>query len=365
VLLVLSLAACSSGHNGDAIAGSSTGARVDANLVPAAFLSYSGDGNSLVEWDSNGQQLRTVALDSTNDVSLSPDGTRLLVTPQGGDARILDVRGKELVRGVMTGTIWADDSRRLCGVQVKMHPPAKPSMAPIRATFRFLVIDPGRGTRVVPGQFDGFVGGPPGNDGPYFERCNVSEGSAFVDALPGRSQGRAEINLNTGRVTTPRWLRVAHAEDADTMGYSGDGHYAAEEVPGRGARIATQILDTSTGDAVAQIRGEPQGLSWSGHILLLYLPAFGGQLRLINWQTGAILWRGPLPKPHHPRGQPIYAQFSTVGNTDDLALFLSGTPLDSVNQVSHLYLFAGSKQTSIAAEARSTVSETELFRAGW
>jgi hypothetical protein len=306
-----------------------------------------------------------VPFDPTSNVSLSPDGTRLLADTSYDEHQVLDLRGKVLTRDVHAeDAVWADDSRHLCAVQTQI---LKPSLGPQPARFRFMVIDPGHGTRIVPRSFTGTVagrgmtegGGPPG-----ILHCSVSEDTAFVGGLPYQPLVPGAMDLKTGNVTTPRWVRVAHAEKAETAAVSGNGRYTAEAVSAD-RRSATQILDTTTGTAVAQIRGEPQALSWNGHVVLLYLPGFGGQLRLVNWQTGATLWRGPMPKPHKPYALRVLEDWRTaqIRNSDDIALFVSKFPLDSVHQVMRLSLMAGSKATPLDNQARWI--GTDRFGASW
>jgi hypothetical protein len=359
--VVVSLAACSGGGGRDNLAGTSTGAHANDSVVPAAFLSAAPDGNTLVEWSSNGQQLRTVRFNMLgNNVSLSPDGKRLLVVADD-DNRVLDSRGKDLVHGVKSDNlVWADDSRHLCGVRTQVHPlPNNPGgMAPDPATFRFVVIDPGRGTRFVPGKFEGTVGGSlEGNYGPEFLRCSVSEGTALVEALPGALRGPVEINLKTGRVTTPRW---EHKYFLNFIAISGDGRYALESIADRWP--TAEVVDTATGARVATIHGGAMGMSWSGHVVLVFLPKSNGQLALINWQTRITVWRGPR---YNGVPNQIDSRTAAVRHNDDLGLFLSPLPGDSKHRLMSLSFIANTKKTRLAAEARWVGTDRTRFGASW
>jgi hypothetical protein len=327
------VAGCSSGGGNHGDAGSSTGAHADTSTAPVAFLSIpvgSSDG-TLVEWGANGQRVRTVRLNAPtpNDASLSPDGTRLLVSTDDTHSEITDVRGKVLVHGLKHGVVWAADSRHLCALQPHATKPTGERMGSPYYTgpADLLVVDPGHGERVV-GQF-GVEGA---ERGPQIVRCDVAEGNALlIDSGLMGSGFVSELHFNTGKVTKPPWTRIGRRSQ-QFIGLSGDGKYA--QLVYVHPSVEGRIVDTTTGKTVTVLPGQPRGLSWNGHVALQDSP--GEQLRAIDWRTRTTLWRS---RAH--RGVP-QAAIAEVPNSDALALFVPG-----YERLQQLYLVAGTNTTML------------------
>ncbi|MCU1464302.1 MAG: hypothetical protein JWM72_230 [Actinomycetia bacterium] len=284
-------------------------------LPPAGFLSAppSGDRHTLVEWGWDGRRLRTVHLSATVDccttVVLSPDGTRLLVT---GDGEVLDLQGHLIAKGVDVDGVWADDSRHLCSLRPHTSGAGMPD-----GPADLLLVDPGSPSRVV-AQVPGY--GP--HTAPSILRCSIRDDEAIVaENTLATNLTITVVRLSTGVTSVPSWAPTNGAV-GELVSVSGDGHYALELLRGSGPR--GQVLDTRTGAVMAQVSGQPEDLSWDGHVVLETIyPSL--QRQAVDWRTNAIAWRSAAQNPTCPCPLASYA-FRARSNTDDLALAVTNEP---------------------------------------
>ena len=327
VVLVIVAAACSGGGVIDAPAPSSTLAAharpAPVQIPPAAgFLSVkSGQAvHALSVWSWNGRRVATVHTKAVAQCcgvdSLSPDGTRLLVSDSGPGAtphaQVLDLHGRALagVTGLVNAT-WADDSRHLCDLrphQLHQNFPEGPA--------DLVLVDPGHGERVV-AQVPGY--GP--HQGPAVLRCSVTGDDAVVaDNVMGMNTSVTDVRLSTGRTSTPKWVRPP--DTTDVVAVSGNGRYALED-GANATGVDSVIVDTRSGATVAHVDGQPEGISWNGHLVVALNQ--GSVLVVVDWRTRTDRWQSAPPPGSGPVASPSAAVSARPGS-DDLALAVSEDP---------------------------------------
>ena len=289
----------------------------DSSVPAAGFLSAppSGDGHTLIDWRWDGRELRTVHLNTTIDCCstpvLSPDGTRLLAY-NNGDGEILDLQGNLIAQGPGIGGTWADDSRHLCSLQPHRHGGGIPE-----GPADLLLIDPGHSTRVV-AQVPGY--GP--HTGPSILRCSVQDDEAVVaENTLAMNTAITSVRLSTGVKTMPRWTPASLAV-GEIVAVSGDGHYALEQPAVSGPKA--QVVDTATGAVAATLAGQPEDISWDGHLVFVLLAA-SGQLEAVDWRSHAVVWRSASQNPSCPCPTASFVLRGRPG-TDDLALAVTNQP---------------------------------------
>jgi hypothetical protein len=104
------------------------------------------------------------------------------------------------------------------------------------------------------------------------------------------------VQLSTGRVV---WTRPSSGE----IRSSRDGQYIAEIVTG-GTGTATTTIYGPTGAVLGHVAGRIEAFSWDGS-LAVQMATYGGQVSVINWRNGTVVWTGPsdggyvdaLPEP--------------------------------------------------------------------
>jgi hypothetical protein len=132
--------------------------------------------------------------------------------------------------------------------------------------------------------------------------------------------GITAVRITTGVKSTPRWT-PANAEVGEIVAVSGDGRYALEQL--RGSGLGGQVLDTRTGAAVAQVSGQPEDLSWDGHVALATTESL--RVQAVDWRTNKIVWRSAAQNPTCPCPAASYA-LRARPETDDLALAVTNQP---------------------------------------
>ena len=328
-LLVLAAAACSASKPSTPAA-PAPGA--SPSLAAVGFISAPAgrDRHTVVEWGWDGRRIRTVrtdgVVDCCNTVTLSPDGTRLLVPgdPSGGE--VLDVEGHVLAR-TSDGGQWADDSRHLCALR-----PHGPTHGLPDGPADLVLVDPGHGERVVASVL-GY--GP--HAAPALLRCSVRDDEALVveNQMAMNTSIRA-VRLSTGAVTTPSWA-PASVDDGEVVAVSGNGRDALLQVSSSGAR--GEVVDTTTGAVLARTQGQPGDLSWDGHVVLeTVFPDL--RLRAVDWRTHSTRWISRPPPAGGPWPDASYALVARTG-TDDVALAVTNQPREPYGEAELWILRAG------------------------
>ena len=312
-----------------------------SSVPPAGFVSAppSNDARTLTEWGWDGRELRTLRFESTVDCCspplLSPDGTRLLVF-DNGTSEILDVQGSLIARVPGVDGMWADDSRHLCSLQPHQHGAGIPE-----GPADLVLIDPGHSTRVV-AEVSGY--GP--HSGPSVLRCSVRDDEAIVaENTLAMNVAITSVRLSNGVKTTPRW--VPSIDSGEIVSVSGDGRYALEESTVGGPEA--HVVDTTTGDAAETLAGQPEDLSWDGHLVFLLIAATGQQ-EAIDWPSRATVWRSALPNPNCPCPTADYALRTRPG-TDDVALAVTNQP-GQPNQQAALWRITNNRPALVARAVR-------------
>ncbi|HEX4490481.1 MAG TPA: hypothetical protein VH914_04660 [Acidimicrobiia bacterium] len=288
-----------------------TAAPAPARPPVAGFLTlpFPNDKHTIDVWNWAGQHIATVhpqgIADCCTTVFLSPDGTRILVLGVSDSAmkqgQILDLRGRVLAQGDFEG-VWADDSRHLCDMQ-----PHAGTHGLYNGKTHLVLFDPGHGSRTVAAV--GFAGS---HGGPEILGCSVTSENAFVMnvEMAFLTGPVIQVRLTTGHTSTAAWSPANG--DARPVALSGSGRYALEF----GAGPAGQVVDTTTGRTVATVAGQPQSVSWDGHLVVSTLET--GDLVVTDWRTHRVVWRSG----HHTGAPEMFADAAVRvrPHSDDLAV---------------------------------------------
>jgi hypothetical protein len=323
LVLTVSLGACSSRRSAthpDATNGATNGAT--AALKSVGFLSVAlNDRRVVEEWDWKGHRVRTIRMSdpvTIGALSLSPDGSRLLVLRDGGGGEIRDLVGNVITRDSDIDGQWADDSKHLCRIRV-------PSRAhrDVFGLVDLMLVDPGRGQRVV-----AQVSGDGPETGVRILRCSVNDDEAIIaKTIIGRSIEVHAVRLSTGTITTPDWAHLG-GRVPEIVAVSGNGRYAIETRIS--SRAHGQVVDTATGKVVSETQGTPNQISWDGH-LVLERDDETEQLRATDWRTHRTRWISTAPPPHGPWPAQGCLCVSRP-NSDDFALAVSHQPRQPYEQ---------------------------------
>ncbi len=226
----------------------------------AGFISAPVGGGHLVTlWAWDGQTLRTIHTDQVADccttVSLSPDGSRLLLLG-GQGAEVLDDRGRLLGHLANFPGVWADDSRHFC-VMVNLSADSTGESGLGQLEVEDLA---GRFRKIAQ------VGAYNPHGGPGVARCSVDDHQAVVlTTFTVDVTDAAVVSLDDGQITKPRWTT------GEPIMVSADGRYITDYVQGGHGWV---VADATTGQTVAPLPGQPRGISWEGHVVITTVGEF-------------------------------------------------------------------------------------------
>jgi hypothetical protein len=258
----------------------------------------------------------------------SPDGSLFLIP----DVGITDTNGNLIQKfaGVNKGgPVWADDNRHIC----EMHD-ANGAIPQGNGEAGWLWVRAvGDSPRRV-AQFGTFGG----QGAPAVLACSFSTGRALLQQSGPMSINSVQvIDLNTGRVLFRQQYPIG---EVGSILASHDGRFLAEEafhIDGP-AQVSdgTRIRRLSDGVVVARFDQESAvGFSWDAPTIMLQ-PGFGKpgtQFRLVNWQTGKVLWTQPVPSPLAPQTYPFILAMPEPGGTRllvGIGTFMSTGKIDAV-----------------------------------
>jgi hypothetical protein len=253
----------------------------------------------------------------------SPDGTRLL-TQRG----LIDQSGQPLGSLMPDkGGTWADDSRHVCVFGTATG--ALPTGNQDQGWLYFGAIGSPL-HRVAP--FGSFGG----QSGPGVIACSFLNDRAVVlqMVVMGVSEVRV-IRLSTGATLFQRQYSF---EQTPFVRSSRDGQYLAEQTAAADAQGAlrngaTLIRRTSDGKMVARLDNQTvDAFSWDG-TRVVTMPAdfaFPNEARLVNWQSGTVLWRLAGP-PGTNGGERAYALPRPNGT--DLVVAIGPQSADGAGQL--------------------------------
>ena len=247
--------------------------------APYVDATTGGATHTATVWNWNGQPKAVVhsgpVVDCCTTVSLSPDGTRLQVAYGPNGAEVLDLHGRVLFKSPTISGFWADDSRHRCTFRV--HPsPGDPTDGPTD----LVVIDPSGTEHTIAS-----VGSDHGHGGSFFVRCSIADNQAIVaDSFEHNIVSVWQVQLSTGRVSTPAWLPTTTPLTA--LAISGNGQFAAAGRFGA-APVPTDIINTVTSKVVGRVTGIPIAMSWNGHVVV---ERRDQDIAAIDWRSGNVSW---------------------------------------------------------------------------
>ncbi|MEA2636778.1 MAG: hypothetical protein QOH92_3545 [Chloroflexota bacterium] len=289
--------------------------------VPAAGSHPSTGTQIALDWSGH---VAGVLHESGSGIFQSPDGTRLLT--QSG---LIDQSGQPLgsLLPDKGGPNWADDSRHVCAFGTATG--AVPSGNQEQGWLYFGAIGSPL-HRVAP--FGSFGG----QSGPAVVACSFLSDRAVVEQLVimGVSEVRV-IKLSTGAVL---FQRQYSNQQTPFVRASHDGQYLAEQIAsvdtaGAQRNGATLIRRVSDGKLVARLDNQTvDAFSWDG-ARVVTMPAdlaFPDEARLVDWQSGTVLWRLPGP-PGTNGGERAYALPRPNGT--DMVVGIGSQSADGVGQL--------------------------------
>ena len=221
-------------------------------------------------------------------------------------AEVLDLHGRVLFKSPTIAGFWADDSRHRCSF--RLHPlPDDPADGPTDLT----VIDPNGTEHVI-----GSVGYDTPHGGSNLFRCSIAGNQAIVtESFAGQVGPVRQVQLDSGRVSTPTWLPTTGPLSA--LAVSGNGRFAAMGQFGT-SPAPTDIVDTTTAKVVGRVTGIPIAISWDGHVVV---ERRDEGIAVVDWRSGAVTWHT------RPGGEANPSVFvATREHSDDLALAAMDQP---------------------------------------
>jgi hypothetical protein len=280
--------------------------------APYVDATSGGATHTATVWNWNGQRQAVVhtgpVVDCCTTVSLSPDGTRLQILDGPRGAEIVDLHGRVLSKSPDVVGWWADDSRHQCLLQP--HPSR--GNGPDSPT-DLVVLDP-NGTRHVVGAV-GYAEG--------LMRCSISANQAIMyqSLGPGTIGPVSQVQLSTGRVSTPTWLPTT--QPLSGLRVSGNGEFAAVS-EFAGPPIQTDIVNTTTGKVVGRVIGMPIAMSWDGHVVV---ERRDQDIAAVDWRSGIVTWHTPPGGDSNPS-----VDVAARGHSDDLAIAAMNQPGQAPHQ---------------------------------
>lgn len=172
--------------------------------------------------------------------------------------------------------IWADDGQHYCGMVSKSAlPPAGGEPATLQVA---AVGQAPKNIVQVAQMYDQASAG--------VVACSIGKDRAVV--AQGTSTGTAiqfwVVQLSTGRVL---WTRPSGDIRA-----SSDGQYIAEIIYNQATGSSMTTIYSPTGAVLGHVAGRVEAFSWDGS-LAVQMEAYGGQVSILNWRNGTVVWKGP------------------------------------------------------------------------
>jgi hypothetical protein len=193
---------------------------------------------------------------------------------------------------------WADDGRHYCSMASK---DALGQVGGVPATLQVTAL--GQAPRNVV------------QIGRVYEQTSAGIAACSIDndravAVQSSSTGTAVqfwvVQLSTGRVL---WTRPSGDIRA-----SRDGQYIAEITYNQTTGSSSTTIYSPTGVILGHVAGRVDAFSWDGS-LAVQMENYGGQVSVINWRSGTVVWKGPsnggyLEAMPEPGGQRIAVSVS-------------------------------------------------------
>jgi hypothetical protein len=141
----------------------------------------------------------------------------------------------------------------------------------------------------------------------FSSSCDVLGGEAVLFGdFEGETRTAIEINLHSGANTTPPWPGL------QAVAISGNGQYVAY--------VNGEVRDAKTGAIMARLRGQPEAISWLGHVVVQLVGTDG--IEAIDWQTGRVIWQRSGAAKCPCQGLSVFT--SSMPFSEDMALNVQG-----------------------------------------
>ena len=141
----------------------------------------------------------------------------------------------------------------------------------------------------------------------FSSSCDVLGGEAVLFGdFEGETRTAIEINLHSGANTTPPWPGL------QAVAISGNGQYVAY--------ANGEVRDAKTGAIMARLRGQPEAISWLGHVVVQLVGTDG--IEAIDWQTGRVIWQRSGAAKCPCQGLSVFT--SSMPFSEDMALNVQG-----------------------------------------
>jgi hypothetical protein len=250
---------------------------------PVGFITTTNaDGHDLIVWSWAGHQiarLHSATLFDSDSLppSLSPNGRLVMIPAESGDsADVVNLAGQTVGHVNFDDGVWASDSDHFCVLQ------------PLSSGTGGQNIEGELVLAGLNGQSQSLIRLSIGGD--HFDsrigECDITLNRAVVFGnLMGSNRQATEVDLRSGAKRTHRWPAQG------VVAISGNGQYVTY---GNG-----DVRNAETGALVAHLTGQPEAISWLGHVVVELAGYSDDGLEAYDWQTGRAIWKslGPSKCP--------------------------------------------------------------------
>ena len=202
---------------------------------------------------------------------------------------------------------WADDGQHICSL-VSENPFGQPGGKPTTLQVSLLGKAPRSVVQVGRAYEQTSIG---------VAACSIEKDRAVIVQSGGQGMSTAQfwvVQLSTGRIV---WTRAYPVDGINTIDIrpSRDAQYIAEaKYTCCPATPSTTTIYGPTGAVLGHVAGRVDAFSWDGS-LAVQMANYGEPASVINWRSGAVVWKGPsdggyLGAMPEPGGQRIAVSVS-------------------------------------------------------
>jgi hypothetical protein len=309
-----------------------------AHAAPPSLVYYSGSSSwQAVDW--NGHLHGTVGSDRFGLPYQSPDGSRILASPQGV-SQIVDSKGTVLSMPDLSrsrGVTWADDSSGLCVLEVVSENP------PYGGTYQLVFVPTTGSSRIITSLTT--------SKGPNVAACSPGAGRIVITTASGYKDPVTElrritfgeldvVDFKTGAVLHRQAFPIGNrSTEVDWVAVSHDGSLAAMETgpkdslpsaasPARRSTVETTVVNLLDDRVVIRVSDvTPFAFSWDGKLLVVVGSQYHGEILSVS--TGAVVWSDPVNRVTQgavadPNSSDVMLSVTTGGLNDLLVVSADG-----------------------------------------